>query len=674
MSHPVLNEMRSLIGRIEHHRRLYYLEENPEISDQEYDLLEKRLKELEHTYPELIQPDSPSFKVGGYVAADHPSQTHAIPMLSLNNAYSDHDLLDFLLKTRLTARDQPADEPKKNLRFTTELKIDGLSLSLIYRHGTLVDAITRGDGTTGEQVLANAKTIRGLPLYVPEWSRLDRAEVRGEVYLSRKQFDELNRGRLEASKEPFANPRNAASGSLRLLDSGETAKRGLSIFIYQGVGTWTNEFKSHFTILKHLTSLGFPVNPHTRSWSSDEEIIQEIHSWSDRRKNLDYETDGMVVKLDHFELYESVGKTNKYPKWAIAYKFQAEQVTTRVRGITVQVGRTGVLTPVAELEPVSLAGTTVSRATLHNFEEIARKDIRVNDWVFIEKGGEIIPKVIKAVLSKRPESALPFSLPLTCPSCGSTVENDPDIVAIRCVNLSCPAQLERRIQHFAQRKAMDIRGLGKEWIQELVKQGFLTDLPSIYDLKTKPLLELDRAGEKWSENLLREIEESRKRPFVKLLFGVGIPMIGEKAAELLIRHFPSIEDIYRAKEEEIAAIHGLGEQMASSLVHHLNQQSYRETFARFKELGLTLIAEQEEPREDLPLSGKTIVLTGTLEHRSRMEAGEALKKLGARVTSSLSSKTDYLLAGTKAGSKLAKAKKLNVEIIDEERLNLWLKE
>ena len=668
MNQQILFEMRHLIAEIERHRKLYYLEQQPEISDFEYDQLEKRLQLLETAYPEMVQEDSPTLKVGGFVADQHPSRPHLSPMLSLDNGYDEQDLLGFLKKAQ--------ESVSFPISFCSELKIDGLSLSLIYRKGILKEAVTRGDGTMGELVTANAKTIQGLPLFIQEWSEWDEAEVRGEVYLSRSQFEDLNRTRMESGQEPFANPRNAASGSLRLLDSRETAKRGLRIFIYQGLGAWCQNQTSHFELLQYLKSVGFPTNPNTGKFSQTDDLLNFIHSWQNRRRELNYETDGMVIKVDEIRLYPEIGYTRKFPKWAMAFKFQAEQATTRVQAVTIQVGRTGVLTPVAELEPVLLAGTTVSRATLHNFEEIERKDLRVGDWVFIEKGGDIIPKVVKVITGRRPEGTTPFLPPKTCPSCQNPVEKDESQVAIRCVNLSCPAQIERRIQHFTQRKAMDIRGLGKEWVQTLTAQGLLTDLASIYRLNAKDLAPLERTGEKWIENLLREIEQSKSRPFKKLLFGVGIPMVGEKAAELLVDHFRDIDSIYAAGEEEIASIHGIGEQIAFSIRHHLNLESFRSTFKAFKELGMNLSTEESFPTQDVsrPLLGKTIVITGTLKTMSRMEATEILGRLGANVTSSVSQKTDFVLAGENAGSKLAKAQKLHVQIVDEEWLESWQKE
>ncbi len=668
MNNAIIAKMRQLIGEIEYHRKKYYLEDQPAISDSEYDALERELKALEEAYPHCVQPDSSSFRVGGFVADHHPSRQHRTPMLSLDNGYQESDVINFI--------DRVQDDltEKEKLAFTAELKIDGLSLGLIYRQGVLTHAVTRGDGFTGEEVTANAKTIRDLPFYIPQWQDEEEVEVRGEVYLSRTQFNQLNENRLKEGVETFANPRNAASGSMRLLDSSETAARGLHLFVFQALGPWAETFESHYTLLSELKALGFPVNPHTKRFSDSSQIMEHLAFWQDRRKKLDYETDGMVLKVDNTSLYKDIGSTSKFPKWALAYKFKAEQATTLIQEITIQVGRTGTLTPVAELEPVQLAGTTVSRATLHNFEEISRKDIRLKDWVFIEKGGDIIPKVVKVIPEKRDPASVPFKAPRNCPRCGSQVEREEDQVAIRCVNLACPAQLERRIQHFASRKAMDIRGLGKEWVEQLVSKKLLTDLPSIYRLKKEDLQPLERTGEKWIDNLLKEIEKSKSKSFQHVLFGVGIPMVGAKAAELLASHFLSFDSLNKATVEDIATIHGIGEQIAVSITHHLKLDSYRQTFEAFKALGLQLQSKPEQDGKQLPLAGKTLVITGSLEKYSRIEAGSLLKELGANVTSSVSKKTDYLLAGNKAGSKLAKAKKLGIKIVNEEWLESWQKQ
>lgn len=663
MHQDIVSRMDDLIQQIEYHRRKYYAENSSVISDFEYDELERELKELEQENPELIRPDSPSFRVGSGLASEHPERPHRTPMLSLGNAYNREELTDFLEKTGAEMGTSPL--------YAAELKIDGLSLSLVYERGVLARAVTRGDGRVGEEVTANARTIRQLPLRVKQWEDIPEMEVRGEVYMDKKTFEKLNDDRLEEGRPLFANPRNASAGSLRQLDSGETAKRGLSIFIYQSLGSWSDAIPSQHGRLQSLGQLGFPVNPHNRLMEDKESLFALIDEWDELRHTLNYDTDGVVIKVDNPELYQQIGYTAKAPKWAVAYKFAAEQATTRILSIEIQVGRTGVLTPVANFQPTPLAGTIVSRATLHNFDEIRKKDIRVGDWVFIEKGGEIIPKVVKVIEEKRTGQELEIRLPESCPRCGGETEREEDQVAIRCANLACPAQLERRITHFAARAAMDIQGLGKERVQQMVAAGILTDLPSIYNLNHEKLMQLDRVGDKWIANLLGEIEKSKHQPFSRVLFAVGIPMIGAKVAEILVDRFETYQALALAGEEEMAAIHGIGEKVAWSLFSHLRMESYQNAFLAFKEAGLSLEQERKEAEGELPLAGKTVVITGSFSIGSRTDLTQRMKALGAKVTSSITSNTDYLIAGEKAGSKLAKAQSSGVEIVDEEWVKQW---
>ena len=656
--------MDQLIEEIEHHRLKYYRDNQPEISDYAYDQLEKELAALEAAHPELVRPHSPSFRVGGGVASDHPVREHRQSMLSLENSYDPDDLIGFFTRTEKGAG-------RKDLRYAAELKIDGASLSVIYEHGTMTAAITRGDGRVGEDVTLNAKTIRDLPLFIPAWRDQPVMEARGEVYIDDDTFARVNERRVEEGLQLFANPRNAAAGSMRMMDSGEVARRGLRIFVYQVLGNWADGLGSHHQILQRARELGLPINPHNRLIAGYEEMLALIDEWQDLRAELPYDTDGIVLKVDDISTHEAIGYTAKFPKWATAYKFAAEQATSVIRAITVQVGRTGALTPVANFDPVQLAGTTVTRATLHNFEEIRKKDIRVGDTVFVEKSGEIIPKVIKVVTEKRTGSEVPFVSPERCPRCGEPVERIEDQVALRCVNLACPAQLERRLTHFTSRKAMDIQGMGTERVQQMVAAGLIVTLPDIYRLNADKLMRLERVGEKWIANLLGEIERSKQKPFARLLFGVGIPMIGEKVAEVLVNELGGYAALAAASEAEIAAIHGIGEKVAASLKHHLSLDSYREAFRAFGELGLELAAERVEPVGDLPLAGKTIVITGSFTSGSRTELTELLTGLGAAVTGSISKKTDVLVAGEKAGSKLAKARALGVEVVGEEWLAQW---
>jgi len=668
MSQDVAARMDALIEEIEHHRVKYYRDAAPEISDFTYDMLEKELQELEAEHPDLVRPHSPSFRVGGGVADDHKAREHRRPMLSLENSYDPDDLIGYFTRTEKGAG-------RKDLRYTAELKIDGLSLSVVYEHGAMTAAITRGDGRVGEDVTLNAKTIRELPLMVPQWRDEPVMEVRGEVYMDDQTFADLNARREQEEKPLFANPRNAAAGSLRMMDSGEVAKRGLRLFVYQVLGPWADGIGSHFETLSALGELGFPINPNNRLIDSYEEMLALIDEWQTLREELPYDTDGIVLKVDDSSTHEAIGYTAKFPKWATAYKFAAQQGSSVIRDITIQVGRTGVLTPVANFDAVQLAGTTVTRATLHNFDEIRKKDIRIGDTVFVEKGGDIIPKVVAVITEKRTGDEITYEPPSRCPRCGEPVEQAEDQVALKCVNLACPAQLERRITHFTSRKAMDIQGLGTERVQQMVAAGLLATLQDIYRLDSERLLTLERMGEKSAAKLLDEIERSKRKPFARLLFAVGIPMIGEKVAEILVDELGGYRQLSETDEATIAAIHGMGEKLAHSLVHHLALDSYKEAFAAFGELGLQLEAtpkpKAEESAAHLPLAGKTIVITGSFETGSRTELTELLKGHGAGVTGSVSKSTDILVAGEKAGSKLAKAKQLGIEIVDEEWLAQW---
>lgn len=661
----VAAKMDSLIEQIEYHRHRYYMENEPEITDVEYDALEAELRTLEEAYPELQREFSPSLRVGGGIADGHPTRAHRTPMLSLENSYNREDVRHYFERCEEAAG--------TSLEYAAELKIDGVSLSVIYENGLLVRAVTRGDGKVGEDVTLNAKTITDLPLRVPAWEAIAEVEVRGEVYMPRGHFTALNEARLEEDLKLFANPRNAAAGSLRLLDSAEVAKRGLRMFCFQVLGSWGEGFESHVGRLQALGKLGFPVNPLTTKVTDADAFEALADRWQEARMSLDYDTDGIVLKVDDPGFYDTIGYTTKFPKWATAYKFPAQQATTRIQGVEIQVGRTGVLTPVAVFEPVSLAGTTVSRATLHNFDEIEKKDIRLGDFVFIEKGGDIIPKVVKVVLERREGESEPIRPPSHCPRCGEATVREETVVAVRCVNLACPAQLERRVMHFAGRNAMDIQGLGKERVQQMVAAGLIVDLVSIYQLDEARLMTLDRVGKKWIDNLLGEIEKSREKPFSRLLFAVGIPMIGAKVAELLVETFGSYDALRQASHEQIAEIHGLGEKVAESLLEHLAAPGYRDTFEAFREMGFRLADDKKADDGPRPLNGKTIVITGSFEGMTRPEIGAMLKDLGAKVTGSVTKKTDLLLAGDKGGSKLDKARDLGVEIVDEAWLDQWRK-
>lgn len=661
MSDKVSKEMRRLVDAITYHRNRYYQDNDPEISDAEYDALEAELRQLEQDYPQHIQPDSPTWRVGSGQVEDHRVVPHAFPMLSLDNAYDDMELKRFANRLCELQGEFPP--------LTVELKIDGLSLSTVYERGILTRAVTRGDGLKGEDVTENARTIKDIPLRVHGFNSRERVEVRGEVYMERAVFDRLNEGRLAREDPPFANPRNAAAGSLRLLDPKLAAQRQLRFFAYQAMPPYVDEFESHHDVLDAMAREGFSVNPHRIKVHDIQALIETRDQLQALRQNLPYDIDGMVIKVDALQLHRTLGATAKHPRWALAFKFPAEQATTQVKDIHIQVGRTGVLTPVAILEPVNLAGSTVSRATLHNYDDIKKKDIRVGDWVFVEKGGDIIPKVVKVISQRRRGDEPPTKPPTQCPACDHRVESTPGQVALRCLNPGCPAQVERRILHFASRPALDIQGLGREWVQQMTSHGILTDPASIYHLSREKLRGLQRSGDKWATKLLKEIDRSRSAPFAKVLFGLGIPMVGEKTAELLVEHFPTIEALAAASKNDIAGIHGIGDTVAQNVVSTLNSPDMMQLIASLKEAGLNFEAEASSGEK--PLQGKTIVLTGSLQHWTRDQAKARLKQLGASVSSSVSRNTDLVIAGTQAGSKLAKARQLGVEIVSEDWMESW---
>jgi DNA ligase (NAD+) len=640
----------ALREELRRHERLYYVDDRPEITDAEFDSLMRELIALEAEHPDLASPDSPSRRVGGQPASQFATVVHAEPMLSLENAYSWDEAAAWGARAaRLLGR-----EPRG---FVAELKIDGLSIALRYEGGRLIRAATRGDGTRGEDVTDNVRTIRTIPLTIAEETPL---EVRGEVYYSKRAFERVNAER-EAEGEPlFANPRNAAAGTLRLLDSRITAKRRLDAWLY-GIAEAAPMPATQAETLERLRSLGFPVHSHWRRCESLEDVRAFVEGWRERRHELDFETDGVVVKVDDRATQEELGATAKSPRWAFAFKYPAEEASTVVREIGVQVGRTGTLTPVAHFDPVGLAGTTVRRATLHNYEDLARKDVRVGDTVVVEKGGDVIPKVVRVVLEKRPAGAPPFPMPSRCPVCGDPVVREEGEVATRCVNPGCPAVVREALRHFCGRRAMNIEGLGERLIDQLVNAGLLSDVASIYDLKAADLIELERWGEKSVANLLSEIEKSKANDLSRLLFALGIRHVGEKAARTLAARFGSLDRLAQAEAAELESAEEVGPNTAAAIVQYFSHPRHRDLVESLRRHGLRF--EAERPRRDAsgPLSGKNVVITGTLSGISREEAAERLEAAGARVYGSLSRKTDYLVVGESAGSKLEKAKSLGVE-------------
>jgi DNA ligase (NAD+) len=644
--------IRELAEEIRRHERLYYVTSKPEITDAEFDGLMRELIALEEQHPELALPDSPARRVGGAPAEGFATVTHRVQMLSLENAYSWEEAEAWHARVR---KGLPGDSPA----FVAELKIDGLSVSLSYEKGQLVRGATRGDGSRGEDVTGNVRTIRSIPLRIPETGPL---EVRGEVYYSKKAFEKLNADREVDGDPVFANPRNAAAGTLRLLDSRETARRRLNAWLYAVVEA-RKPFASQSATLDALEEWGFPVNPHWRRCASFEEVRAFIEEWAEKRHTLDFETDGVVVKVDRRAQQEELGATAKSPRWALAYKYPPEEATTVVRSIDVQVGRTGVLTPVAHFDPVQLAGTTVQRATLHNYEDLARKDVRVGDTVAVEKGGDVIPKVTRVLLEKRPGGARAFKMPRKCPVCGEPVVQEEGEVATRCVNPACPAVVREALRHFCTRKAMNIEGLGDRLVDQLVREGLLTDVASIYDLTAAKLSGLERWGEKSAANLVAEIEKSKGNDLARLLFGLGIPHIGEKAARTLAQHFGTLDALASASAEELTAVEEVGPNTAAAIAAWFQHPRHRQLVEKLRRRGLNFESARKGRSTSGPLSGRTVVITGTLPGVTRDEAGARLEAAGAKVAGSVSKKTDYLVAGEEAGSKLEKARELGVRTV-----------
>ncbi len=660
-SDSIQNQVEALREQIRYHERKYFIDDQPEISDQEYDRLMKELECLEAAHPECIMPDSPTQRVGGETILG-TSAPHRGQMLSLDNTYSPDELYDFDQRVRKALPDLP-------LTYVTELKIDGLGVALLYEDGKLVRGATRGDGEYGEDVTANLRTIRTIPLRLTPIQPMPTVlEVRGEVFIPRNQLDVVNRQRIAEDQAPFANARNAAAGSVRLLDSAITASRPLDIFIYTLGYVEGIEITKHTEALTLLANLGFKMNPYTEAHSSIEDVIAYCRQWTANRETLPYDTDGIVVKVDSLQQQERLGTTAKSPRWAIACKFPARQVTTQIEAIEVQVGRTGVLTPVAILSPIQLAGATITHATLHNEQELIRKDVRVGDMVVLERSGDVIPKITAVWTEQRKGTEKIFRLPDQCPVCKTPVQRSEDKAAIRCVNVACPAQLKRRIEHFASRNALNIDGLGPALVNQLVETELIRDVADLYGLKQADLVNLERMGEKSAENLMNAIEASRRISVAKVLFGMGILHVGANIAELLINHFSSIDALATASLEDIESIHGIGPQIAESIVHFFSQPRVQAFLKRLKAAGLQWATESSELPETTAsiFAGHTFVLTGSLSTMTRSEASEKIKERGGRVSSSVSRKTDFVIAGDLAGSKYDRAIQLGISILTEQ--------
>jgi len=651
------------------HNRLYYVEARPEITDREYDALYDELKKLEEQFPALVTPDSPTQRVGGAPLKEFRSVQHRLPMMSLDNTYNFDELREFDKRVKKLLPNEPVE-------YVLEPKVDGVSISVLYENGHLTVGATRGDGSTGDDITANLKTIRAIPLALTPIlphsdTPLRLLELRGEAYMTRDGFRKLNEDRERAGDELFANPRNATAGSLKQLDSRVVAQRPLGAVFYAAGSTEGILFKTQAELLRKLKELGFPTSPLWWLCKDIDEVMKRAEELQTLEEQLPYEIDGAVVKVNDYGQWQRLGATAKAPRYAIAYKYAHEQAETKLNAITVQVGRTGALTPVAELEPVFLAGSTIARATLHNEEEIKRKDIRVGDTVIIEKAGEVIPAVVAVVQAKRPAGTRPFDLPKhihnQCPACGGPIRRDPEFVAWRCENLGCPAQLKRSLAHFASRHAMDIEGVGEVLVNQLVDQKLVKDVSSLYELAEAPLAALERMGEKSAANIVAAIAQSKGRELWRLVHGLGILHVGEGAARKLAEQFLSLEALAKASVDDLQKTPDVGPVMAQSVHDFFHNPRNQAIVGKLREAGVRT-KETAPPKPKAaggPLAGKTVVITGTLERFSRDEAREECRRRGAIPTDSVSKKTDYLIVGADAGSKLEKARKLGVTILDE---------
>ena len=650
------SQIAELREELRHHERQYYVLDQPEISDAEYDALMRRLQELEQQNPELLTPDSPSQRVGGKPREGFIKVRHSSQMLSLDNALNEGELRDFDRRVRELLGGA-------GFRYVTELKMDGLSMAAQYHDGKFTQAVTRGDGTVGEDVTENARTIRSLPLLVA--SRFDAFEVRGETVMNRRAFERLNAERDERGLARFANPRNAAAGSLRVLEPQVTASRRLDYYTYFLLVDGRPATDSHWNSLDELARMGFKVNPHRKICRSVDEVLAFCAEWEARREELPYEIDGVVVKVDSVEQQRALGFTAKAPRWAIAYKYPARQERTVVEAIEVQVGRTGALTPVARLQPVSVGGVTVARATLHNEDEIERLGLQVGDEVIIERSGDVIPKVVR--VHAQGSYRKPFRMPAACPVCGGKVVREEGEAASRCINTNCPARLKESILHFASRGVMNIDGMGEALVDQLVDRGLLQDVAGIYDLTAETLLTLERMGPKSAANVIRNIENSKKNPLPRVITALGIRFVGERTALFLAESFGSMGAIAEASLEELQQAEEVGPKVAESVYQFFREPRNQELVERLSQAGLQFTYASTRPKSG-PLHGKTFVLTGTLTNLSREDAKRLIEGAGGKVSGSVSKKTSYVVAGEDAGSKLAKAKELGVPIVTEQQL------
>ena len=648
----------TLRQELERHSELYYARGKPEISDREFDALMRELLDLETEHPELAVPDSPTRRVGGAPLEGFEQVTHEPPMLSLDNSYSLEEVAEWVARLERRAAGEA-------LSYVAELKLDGVSISLLYEGGVLTRAVTRGNGVVGDDVTENVRTIRNLPLRLAG-DAPDRLVLRGEIYMTRSVFDELNRRREAEGRALYVNPRNTTAGTVRLLDSREVARRRLQVAVFQSA---TELAPTHSETLETLAACGLPVESQWQRCAGVGEIEGYVERWREPRHELPFDTDGVVIKVDRLELQRQLGRTAKAPRWAVAYKYAAEQARTVVQAISVQVGRTGVLTPVAELAPVFVGGTTVQRATLHNYEDLARKDIRVGDTVWVEKAGEIIPKVVSVLLEERPPAAEPFEIPAACPVCGEAAVRYEGEVAWRCVNAACPAIVRESVSHFVGRDAMDIEGLGDKLIDQLLAAGLITDYTSLYSLRREDLQGLEGWGEKSAVNLLAQIEKSKGRTLAHLLHAVGIRFVGQRVGRILADHFGDLDALIAAGSEVLETVPEIGPKVAASVRQFFADPHNLERLEALRSAGVHLTQPRLETVDaDSPVAGKTVVLTGALSAMTRGAAKKRLEALGAKVSGSVSKKTDLVVAGEKAGSKLKKARNLGVEVMDENGL------
>ena len=646
-------KIKKLREQIKYFEKKYYVDNDPQISDYEFDLLVKKLEKFESQFPELIIPESPTQRVGEQPLEGFVSVEHRSPMLSLDNCYSVEELRKFEERIKKII-------PSQKIEYVAELKIDGLGISAIYRRGKYSLAVTRGDGFRGDNVTPNVKTIRSFPLEIDDNREI---EVRGEIYLPFESFKKINKERAEKGEPLFANPRNAAAGSLRLLDPKEVASRRLDVFLYS-IFLQGKEQESQWQNLKALKELGFKTNPYSCLCSSLEEVISFWEEWYKQRDSLDYDVDGVVIKANSTQQRNFLGSTAKFPRWAISFKFPARQATTKIKNIIIQVGRTGALTPVAILEPVKLSGITITRSTLHNEDEIKKKDIRVGDYVLIERSGDVIPKVVSVIKGRRTGKEAKFTFPSKCHVCHSSTFKPEGEAISRCSNLSCPARLRESLFHFASRRAMNIEGLGKALLDQLLEKRLVKKIPDLYSLKFEDLAGLERMGSKSSQNLLDEIENSKQRDAARLIYALGIRYVGERTAQVLAAHFKSIDALAGASFEELTPIEDVGPKVAESIVFFFKQPENIELLRKLKEAGLNF-SIKEEKEEEKPLAGQIFVLTGKLTTLTREEAEEIIERLGGKVSYSVSQRTNYVIIGESPGSKLVRARTLGVSALEE---------